>query len=1119
MKKVVKRYWHSLITIVAGFVLVFTGMALSFSNFGTVGKADAFVLDEGITGRDQARANANAVSGQIAEEGMVLLKNGLVGSAPALPLTEAKPKVTIFGKNISKLRMGGSGSSGAGAGGGVDALPNALKTNDAFDVNPSTIDFYRGSSSGSGLDTDVTGGSTVTYWSLRVGETPVGNYTDTIKNTFANYNDAALIVFSRLGGEAFDLPRTSYSTKEGTPSGKQAERDSASEHYLQLTNDEKDLIKMVKASGFKKTVLLLNTGTSFELDFVDSEDLGVDAVLHMGFMGSNGLVALPKLLKGVVSPSAKTTDLFSKNFKSDPVWMNFGANLVNNGNAYSANTERRTVAYREGIYQGYRYYETRDFTDTAFNYDEYVKYPFGYGLSYTNFEWEVTGAAGALTKDATISVDVKVTNKGNAPGKDVVELYYSAPYKPGGIEKSHVVLGAFEKTKTLAKDEAQTLRLSLPARQMASWDMEAGNYVLESGNYDIYVGTDSHQAWKNPARKLTFTVAQDIRYTESSTGYKYENQFDESNQYHTASAQYGKLAFENALPKVMSRSDWTGTYPTTFSGTQLSVATSAWLPSASSILADSASVGGAPVPWSASVVPAVGQANGVMLGDLYGLAYDDPKWDDFLDQLTVAQMRNAIGKGGFRTGDAIEAIGVFATVTPDGPLGFTGQGTSNTCTYPSPYFVACTWNKELAEKQGDAIGNEGVAGGIAGMYGPAMNIHRSPFSGRNFEYYSEDSYLSGKIGAAVVKGMQRKGVIAFVKHFALNDQETNRDSPNGLITWANEQTIRENYLETFRYAVMEGGATGMMSAFNRIGLAWCGTHYRLLNNVLRKEWGFNGCVVTDWDQGYMNSTQMIRAGNDLYLQQKLPSEDTNATHRTALRTACHNIYYAVAHSNASIAYANGQKLKIELVKGGAVNIDLKPRRYARNSTTPVNVTFEAVLAGTLPAGLSFDAATAKLTGTAPQTDIDGVKITVTATEGTKRMATNVFTIGAVDSIVIPPVECSVCGNNPCTCETEPVEGAPSAPRNLKATPGDKKVDLKWAAPLDNAANITKYEVSGDNGATWADAGKELKYSFTGLENGKEYTFKVRAVNPAGTGAEVSVKAKAGAKSGGCCGGG
>ena len=994
--------------------MIFAGLGFSFFAGGVVktDEADAYAPDAGLTTKAQAKAWGEIVTENVAKEGMVLLKNGLVNGQPALPLT-AGSKVSLFGKNTKKPVLGGSGSSGGSGGSDANTIPSAL-TAAGFSVNPTLVSFYGNDSlSGSCRNFGVSGGATATYYGLPVDETPASSYRQTERSSFDEYNHAALIMISRVGGEAFDLPRTSYNQElsGGAVSGIMRGRTFATEHYLQLDANEKDLIRMVKAAGFKKTVLLLNVGTSFELGFVDTVELGVDAVLHVGFPGGTGMNALGGILSGAVNPSGKTVDIFSKDFKKDPSWQNFGNNLVVNGNRYRTSSgtfeSASAVAYREGIYVGYRYYETRAYTDPSFIYQDEVQYPFGYGLSYTNFSWTVSELSVEALTRGLISVDVKVKNVGTRAGKDVVQLYFSPPAGRIGIEKSHVVLAAFGKTDLLAPGQEQVLRLSFPVCQMESWDMVEGLYVLEAGDYRIFAGRDSH-AWADSSTKqLTYRVASDtINATSPSTGYRYQNRFRETLGTES-NTQYNKAVFSAGT--VFSRKDWAGTWPKTYGGASNTAdltVTSAWISS----IAPSTALADTGMPWYSAATPKTGttpSGGAIMLGDMYGLDKNDQKWETFLDQMTEAQMAG-LTRGGFSMGTIVgglDALGFFSSEVPDGTSGFVGHSSmglngdlSNpgACFYASHYLLACTYNQELAQEMGNAIGNEALLNGFAGIYAPRMNLHRSPFCGRNFESFSEDGLLSGKIGAAMIRGIQGKGCVAFMKNFFLNEQETNRDSPSALITWANEQTIRELYAEAFRYAVEEGGALGVMTAFNRIGTTWAGAHYGALNQVLRGEWGFKGATVSDWDQDYMNSNNMIRCGGDMRLSNTGAVTALSPTHLTALRKSAHNIAYMTAHSLSSIGYQGVDGLNVNLVKGNPVYVSLKPTRIVYRTGASAAVSFTAEVNGTLPAGLSFNAATGVLSGVAP-TSIGEVKIRITAYEGAKRMATNEFSLRVVDA--------------------------------------------------------------------------------------------------------------------------
>jgi len=1121
MKKVVKSYWRSLITIAMGLTLVFAGLGLSFGG-GATAPGEVYAAEdvsEGIASKQDAKQAGDKVNEEITAEGFILLKN----ENKALPLA-ADAKITVFGRNsISPVVGLGGSSGGAGGGRGVDAI----LTEAGFSVNTAMRTFYSGLT-GTGEINGRPGnpGINTTNHGLATGETVISRYTDTVKNSFASFQDAAVVVFSRMGGEGFELPRTSYSGGSST-SGVSPGRESNTEHYLSLDKNERDLLKAIKNDwGFTRTVVLINSGNAMELGFLNDPDFGVSAAMIVGHTGGTGMNSLGKVLKGEVNPSGKTVDIFPKDFKKDPVWFNFGNNLSHAGSGsgigYLTSTggsaSGNGIMYKEGIYMGYRYYETRAFTETAATwYDDNVVYPFGHGLSYTNFKWELVSSAagGALTESQAINVDVKVTNEGTVAGKEVVQLYYSAPYKDGGIEKSHVVLGAFEKTGLLQPGASQTLRLTLTPKDMASWDMAAGNYVLEDGTYTLYAGKNSH-AWADTAAlKVTYTLGSKITFGKSSTGYDYKNQFQESTDYMNG--------------KTVSRQNFAGTVPTAFpTAAERTVSASNWATALNVAFDSDANMrtNDAGKPWEVSTMPTLNAPNGIMLSDLYGIPASDPKWGQFLDQLTVAEMRAIVGSGGFACGKPINRLGVLAVECPDGPFGFTGHSGNNsngslslsignaTCQYASPTIVASTWNKSLAERQGLAIGNEGLMHGLTGIYAPGMNQHRSPFAGRNSEYYSEDGHLSGKIGAAVVRGMQRKGVIPFVKHFFLNDQETSRDAGGGLLTWANEQTLREVYLETWRLAVEEGGALGMMAAFNRVGRERCSSSYAILTEVLRNEWGFNGAVVTDWD-GDANRNHMIRAGGDLVLNADSKPADVpgNTTHVAALRKASHHTMYAVANSNGAVNYRHPLKASVGVnnPEGADNYLDLKPRMTIMKQGF---ATLTWTGTGDLPQGLTYNATTGVISGKVAASEL-GKQFTFTTEvqyNGT-RWGTNVFTITVVDS-VIP--------DNQKTEEVEPPPppppaNVPTAPQNFAANPGDGKVTLSWAAPSsDGGSPITKYEVSSDNGSTFTTASSSTGHTFTGLTNGTAYTFMVRAVNANGNGA-TATKSATPEKGGGCNG--
>lgn len=850
-----------------------------------------------------AKAAAEDFGIEVLEEGITLLKN----EDDTLPLKSNQKNVTVFGKNSVNLVYGGSGSSASKS--ATNASVYDSLTQAGFSYNPTMKAFYDDNSkSGSGRPSAPAMGTILS--GLEIGETPISSYTSDLRSSYSSYHDAAIVVISRMGGEGYDLPRTmkkSYSSDEKVSGARNAD-----DHYLQLDQNETDMLKEA-CDNFDNVIVVLNTAQMMELGFLDDTthyayNEKIKACLWMGLPATKGALALGKVLSGEVNPSGHTVDTYVRNLKNDPTWQNFGNNNSDGGNQYLVNGSGSGyyyVDYEEAIYSGYRYYETKAHDLGASGetwYSNNVVYPFGYGLSYTKFSWTVHWPSEtSFSKfDDEIKVTVDVKNTGSAKGKDVVQLYYSSPYTSGGIEKSYINLGDYAKTKLLDPNESETVELTITAEDMKSYDYQGLNdssykgYILEKGNYELFV---SHNAHSHQESK-SFSLNQDIKIqNDTTTNYKVENQFDDV----------------SSSVNTMKRSNFETTFPTTPTTTDRTV-DSTFIDSLTYHKDDDNK------PWYVSEDKMPTQASSVIetptvqLKELHGAEYDDEKWDELLNQLTVDQMVELIGKGAYGS-IAIQNIGKPLTNEPDGPSGFTSfMAYSDTVAvygcafYPAETVLASTWNLQLAHKMGVLIGNEGLIGNergdglpYSGWYAPAVNVHRSPFGGRNWEYYSEDPLLSGEMGSEVVKGCKEKGVYCFVKHFAANEQETNRDS-EGCMSWVDEQTLREIYLKPFEIIVKEGKTTAMMSSFTRIGKTWAGGNYALLTTVLRNEWGFRGEVVTDYNLSrYMNVNQMIRAGGDLVLNQegKNPStKDTSATQVTCIRNAAHNILYTVANSCA-----------------------------------------------------------------------------------------------------------------------------------------------------------------------------------------------------------------------------
>jgi beta-glucosidase len=858
-------------------------------------------------------AAAKSFNIQIEEEGIILLKN----TDSALPIAKGS-RISVFGKNSEKFVYSGSGSGGAA---GSDSVGLFDGLNDAqLVVNPALRSFYQNrSASGSGRPANPDMGEKISGFAT--GETPLSSYTQTVKDSYSGYSDAAIVVISRIGGEGFDLPRTMLDGKGNIIAGAK----SGTDHYLQLDQNETDMLDHVCGS-FDKVILLLNTPTALELGFLeDSAYANVKSVLWVGYPGSTGASAIGRVLNGEVNPSGRTTNTYARDFKKDPTWQNFGDNRVANGNRYTvdgANQNAYFVDYEESIFIGYRYYETRAAEIGGSWYDDNVVFPFGFGLSYTSFDWEVLSSAPAanaqLSANGEIKVTVRVTNTGTRVGKDVVQLYFTAPYTNGGIEKSFVSLGAFEKTALIQPGGHDDVELVMSVYDMASYDWNDANhnafkgYEVEAGSYKVKVMKNSH------------TAASEIGYTVPAGGFMYRNDpvtgNEVVNRFDTVSSH---------IDTYLTRADFTGANPASFP-TVPTVGDRAVSKSLIDSLGYSIdfSTDDDGKPWFSNERFKQEQTVSVVFEDLIGADYDDLIWETILNQLSVKEMAEFVASGSFGSND-IEKLGKPMAIDSDGPSGLTnfmaigGEKTVyDTCAYVTECVIGATWNKELAYEMGKMVGNESLIGDekhggmpYSGWYAPAVNLYRSPFSGRNWEYYGEDGLLTGKIGASVVKGAMEKGMYAFVKHFAVNDQETDRDT-NGLITWASEQAMRELYFKPFEIIVKEGKTTAMMSSFNRIGTTWAGGSHELLTEVLRDEWGFRGFVVTDYAvNSYLRSEQMIRAGGDLLLMQldnrRVPNyENPTPTQVAVLRKATKNILYTTVNSNLMNVKVLGYKLPV-----------------------------------------------------------------------------------------------------------------------------------------------------------------------------------------------------------------
>ncbi|MDO4599318.1 MAG: glycoside hydrolase family 3 N-terminal domain-containing protein [[Ruminococcus] gnavus] len=786
---------------------------------------------------------AREVTEKIEEEGLVLLRN----ENKALPMTETK--ANIFGFASDAIIYGGSGSGAADESKNVN-LSTALE-NVGIEVNKELAEFYKTKND----EAKAKNGVTIALSDYSVKEPSVEDYENGLLENAKEFSDTAIVVFGRAGGEGADMPMD-MGMYEGGTEGR---------HYMELTENEEAMFDMVK-ENFEKVIVLINSSSPMELGFLENEK--VDAAMWIGGPGSVGLQGVANALCGEVNPSGRLVDTYAYDATSSPAYMNIGdftytGTEHENGGMLGGVAPYKFMNYQEGIYVGYRYYETAA-QDGYINYEETVQYPFGYGLSYTTFEQKM----GALSIEGdTVSVDVTVTNTGNVPGKEVVQLYYTPPYTKGGIEKSHVVLVAFDKTEELKPGESQTLTLSFQKEDMASYDYkEAKAYVLEKGDYAIKLMKNSHDVIDQRTYKVSETVVNRESDLVEAT-----NQFDDV---------AGDIVY-------VSRADWAGTMPKEKAKDQV--------PSEEVLKA----LQNTEVETDQDAEDIVFKKHGLTLKDVKGLEYDDPKWEQLLEQLSIQDMEQLIGMSGWQS-VRIGSVGKPEVLDVDGPAGLNGliNGTKGN-QYTSAVVVGSTWNTKLPEEFGKALGDEAYANKVSGIYGPAMNIHRTPFSGRNFEYYSEDGLLSGKMGAAMVRGCNEKNVYTYIKHFVLNDQETNAI---GGANWCNEQAMRELYLKPFELSVKEGKSKAIMTTWSRVGATWAGASKPLLQNVLRDEWGFEGFVITDNAMmgDFQNADQGIAAGNDMMLSstQKEITIDETAEGRQMMRKACHNILYVVANSNA-----------------------------------------------------------------------------------------------------------------------------------------------------------------------------------------------------------------------------
>ena len=875
----------------------------------------------------------------------------LLNRENTLPLAQGA-KVSLFGTGSADFVYGGTGSGSVDSSKALN-LKDALEA-DGFSVNPTVWNFY---TTGAGKDyrRQLAPGSLNNYIfdnsGYLINEVPQSVFTDTEWESVADYGDAAIMVVSRVCGEGSDLPW--FGTGDGDG------------NILSLSQEERDILKKLadlKAAGqVKSIIVLLNTSNPMELDFLESSicgvDYGVDACLWVGEAGQNGIEAIGDLLNGTVNPSGKLVDTYCYDNLTSPAMQNTYVtsytNAAEQGLAFKNTCNEYYEVYQEGIYVGYRYYETR-YEDTVlgnanvgkYDYASTVAYPFGYGLSYTTFEY-----SGLTMKEDgdNFVFTVSVSNTGSVDGREAVQIYMQSPYtdydRENGIEKAAVELVGFEKV-TVPAGQTISVDVTVPKSELRTYDANgAETYIVDAGNYYFATGNGSHEALNNilaakaeledtangtvDLNKMVGTGDASLAvqyqqasmdtatYAKTADGTQITNQLDHADLNKFDDDTSNDVAY-------VSRSNWKNTMPET-------AITATAYQAAVQIAANDAIVAGLAIqdqPESTGEMPTMGKEGTLTLSQFVGVPMDgsitvngqEYTWDDLLDQLTFSDMTKLVGLAYHSTASASN-VGKPATKDENGPLGLTATltGGGSSTGYTSADILAATFDREIAEAVGRSLGNDclmATGKAYSGLYGPGVNIHRTPYGGRNFEYYSEDPFISGQICAAQVGGIQSKGVYVYIKHFALNDQDTGRD---GLCVWTNEQAAREIYLQAFEYPIEQANALCVMTSFNRLGTTWAGGDYNLLTNILRNEFGMKGIILTDFSNSnnYMDVVQGAVAGGNAWdandankWTAKLKEYKDNATVCNAMRDASKHILYTVANSNAM----NGVSENVQIVE-------------------------------------------------------------------------------------------------------------------------------------------------------------------------------------------------------------
>ena len=856
---------------------------------------------------------------QVEAEGAALLTN----ENSALPLANGA-KVSLFSTSSVNIVYGGTGSANVDTT-KCDNLKTALEKA-GFEVNKTLWDFYetgdasiytREDAGATAQDSAGSEDAVSTYGMAEIVEAPWDIYTEDVLSSVDNYGDAAIVVLSRIGGEGADC-YFDHTLGDGR-------------NYLALNDAEKEMmagIKAMKDAGqVDKIVVLINTSNALQVDFLKDNEYGVDAAMWIGGVGATGINAVAEILNGTINPSGSLVDTYCYNNYSSPAMQNFSTVVYEGDTSQIPEHADTYMLYQEGIYVGYKYYETRyeDYVMGTGNADEYaynddVAFPFGYGLSYTEFEYSDMKMS-YDEASTTYTFDVTVTNTGDMAGKETVQIYVSSPYTQydieNNVEKASVSLVGFEKTDILEPGQSETLTIEVDGDYVASYDAYgAGTYILDAGDYYFTAATDAHNAANNVLAAKGFTTANtdgrmDVNgnaslvtkwnnpeldtttYATSDAGTEIVNQLNSSDP--NMNEEVGQTV------TYLTRNDWEGTMPSLEK--TVKIALNDYLVQA---LQDQQYI----TDENADAeMPTLGADNGLKLYDMIGLDYDDPKWDELLDQLTFDEMVTLIGDS-FHWTMPVLSVEAPGTRDENGPQGLTvalfGSHLGvETTALTSEDVLAATFNKELVYEIGNIVGNDCLDAEVTFLYGPGANTHRTPYGGRNFEYYSEDAVLSSEIGRAEVKGIEEKGVYVVMKHFALNDSEQDRI---GLGAWLNEQSAREIYLRAFQGALedSQAGGNGVMMAYTRWGTQWSGANEGLVKGILNGEWGCNGLQITDnvlssmvnGIDGVMGGTTTYDSMLSFMITDALPDYENDPVAVSAMREACHHNLYAIANSQA-----------------------------------------------------------------------------------------------------------------------------------------------------------------------------------------------------------------------------